>query len=273
MQTANRILGEIDPWTGWLISLKTPGYSDDPNVVGRGDGVYTAEDWSHTRQKGLSQCGTDGSEFDSDENYLRYIFGAEGMNVIGAIALAQHFDFGRYRSIFEIGCGDMAQAYILHRLHPHTQYVATDLDPYIIERCAKLSVLDGIEKKALDILSVPQDKTPFAGFDLLVSWGMEYALNDTQLLQLFALGRRHRVPYLLCSATTTGLGKYLRYLVRMPQRARRIKARQLRMSGWERSPLRFYRLARQAGLRMKVLGRFGYHFCMLLEPDSKPSRR
>ena len=267
MQTTHRILGEIDPWTGWLVSLKTPGYSDDPNVVGRGEGVYTAEDWSRTRQKGLSHHGTDGSEFDNDENYLRYIFGAEGMNVIGAISLAQHFDFSRYRSIFEIGCGDMAQAYILHRLHPQIRYVATDLDSYIIERCARLSVLDGIDKRALNVLSVAPDHAPFAGFDLLMSWGMEYALDDEQLLQLFALAHRHRVPYLLCSATTTGLGKYLRYLLRMPQRVRRIRARQLRMSGWERSPLRFSRLARRAGLRMRILGRFGYHFCMLLETD------
>lgn len=268
MQTAHRILGEIDPWTGWLVSLKTPGYSDDPNVVGEGEGVYTADDWSRTRQKGLAQCGTDGSEFDSNEKYLRYIFGAEGMNVIGAISLAQHFDFSRYRSIFEIGCGDMAQAYVLHRLHPQIRYVATDLDPYIIERCARLSVLDGIDKCALNVLSVGPDQTPFAGFDLLMSWGMEYALDDAQLLQLFALARRHRVPYLLCSATTTGLGKYLRYLLRMPQRLRQIKSRQLRMSGWERSPLRFSRLARRAGMRMNVLGRFGYHFCMLLESNN-----
>lgn len=267
MQTAHRILGEIDPWTGWLVSLKTPGYSDDPNVVSRGEGVYTAEDWSCTRQKGLAQCGTDGSEFDSDDNYLRYIFGAEGMNVIGAISLAQQFDFSRYRSIFEIGCGDMAQAYVLHRLQPQIRYVATDLDPYIIERCARLSVLDGIDKRALNVLSAAPDDAPFSGFDLLMSWGMEYALDDGQLLQLFALARRHRVLYLLCSATTTGLGKYLRYLLRMPQRVRRIKAQQLRMSGWERSPLRFYRLARRAGMRMSILGRFGYHFCMLLQPD------
>ncbi len=266
MQTAHRIFGELDPWTGWLVSLKTPGYSDDPNVIGQGDGIYTAEDWSRTRQKGLSNRGTNGSEFDSNENYLHYIFGAEGINVIGAIALARHFDFSRYSSIFEIGCGDMAQAYVLHNLYPQIRYVASDLDPYIIDRCTRLSVLDGIEKQALNVLTIAPNQAPFAGFDLLMSWGMEYALDDAQLLQLFALARQHRVPYLLCSATTTGLGKYLHYLLRMPQRLRRIRAQQLRMSGWERSPLRFSRLARRAGMRMRMLGRFGYHFCMLLEP-------
>lgn len=263
MQLAQRILSEIEPWTGWLVSLRTPGYSDDPNVVKRGNGVYTAEDWTVTRQKGLAATGTDGTQFDSNEKYLRYIFGTEGINVIGAIALAQRFDFGRYRSIFEIGCGDMAQAYVLHSIHPGIRYVATDLDPYVIERCEKLSILNGIEKRVIDVLSMTE--APFRGYDLLVSWGMEYALDDTQLLQLLATVRSARVPYLLCSATTTGIGKYLRFLLRAPKRARLLKARRTRMSGWERSPLRFYRLARRAGLRMRVIGRFGYHFCMLLE--------
>lgn len=266
MHVAHRILSEIDPWTGWLVSLRTPGYSSDPNIVARGEGVYTAEDWSVTRRQGVPALGTDGTQFDSNENYLRYVFGTEGINVVGAISLAQSFDFSRYRSIFEIGCGDMAQAYVIHCLHPRIRYVATDLDPYIIERCAQLSVLEGIDKKVLDVLAISEGRAPFADFDLLVSWGMEYALDDTQLMALFHKVREYSIPYLMCSATTTGIGKYLRYLLRTPQRLRLLRTRQMRMSGWERSPLRFYRLARRAGLRMKVIGRFGYHFCMLIEP-------
>lgn len=236
----------------------TPGYISDPTTVSRGEGVYKAEDWSIARQRDLP--------WDNDESYLRYIFGTEGMNVIAAVSLAQTFDFGRYRSIWEIGCGDMAQAYIIHRQYPGIRYVATDLDPWVVDRCSRLSVLDGIDKQVLDVLALVEAEAPFADSELLVSWGMEYALDDAQLLRLLGMARQHRVPYLMCSATTTGLGKYLRYLMQTPKRARLIKQRKLRLTGWERSPLHFHRLARRAQLDMKVLGRHGHHFCALFEP-------
>lgn len=257
-RAVHRIAGEIEPWTGWLASLRLPGYTDDARIVGRGDGVYSAEDWSAVRRQDLP--------WDSDETYLRYIFGREGINVSGAIALAAVFDFSRFRSIFEIGCGDMAQAYVIHRLHPAIRYVATDLDGCVIDRCAKLTALDGIEKRVLDVMNAPGQRAPFDGFDLLMSWGMEYALDDAQLLRLFDSVRRNRLSYLLCSATTAGLGKYVRYLLRARATARGLRERRLRLTGWERSPLRFQRLARRGGLRLTVLGRFGYHFCMFLEP-------
>jgi hypothetical protein len=260
------VLTEIEPWTGWLASLRVPGYSDDPNVVGEGDGVYTAEDWSNTRRKGLASFGTDGTQFDDNQKYLGYIFGPEGMNVIGAIALARAFDLRRFRSIYEIGCGDMAQAYVLHQLYPQTRYVATDLDPYVIERCARLSVLDGVEKGVVDVLSVTEASAPFAGFDLLMSWGMEYALNDDQLQRLMDIVARNKVPYLMCSATTIGLGKYLWFLLQSGKRNRLLRDRRLRLSGWQRSPLFYARLARRTGLRMRPIGRFGYHYCMYFEP-------
>lgn len=260
MRSARRVLSEIEPWSGWLASLCVPGYISDPATVGRGEGVYKAEDWSIARQRDLP--------WDNDESYLRYIFGREGMNVIGAISLAQQFDFGRYRSVWEIGCGDMAQAYITRRLYPSIRYVATDLDPWVIDRCSKLSVLEGIDKRVLDVLSVAEHEAPFAGSDLLVSWGMEYALDDEQFLRLLRMARRQQVPYLMCSATTIGLGKYLRYVAGAFRRARRIKQREIRLTGWERSPLHFYRLARRAELRMTVFGRHGYHFCALFEPPA-----
>jgi hypothetical protein len=263
---ARQLAQEIEPWTGWLASLKVPGYSDDPNVVGVADGVYTAEDWSNTRRKGLESFGTDGTQFDTDEKYLRYIFGSEGMNVVAAITLAKAFDFGRYRSIYEIGCGDMAQAYVLKRLNPSTRYVATDLDPYVIDRCSQLPALRGIEKGVLNVLTMDQTTPPFAGFDLLMSWGMEYALDDTQLSGLLQTVERQRIPYLMCSATVMGLGKYARYLLLSSRHKRLLRQQRVRLSGWERSVLHFSRLARGAGLRMRVVGRFGYHFCMLYEP-------
>lgn len=256
--SARRLLSEIEPWSGCLASLCVPGYISDPATVSRGEGVYKADDWSIARQRDMP--------WDSDETYLQHIFGSEGMNVIAPISLARIFDFSRYRSIWEIGCGDMPQAYVIHRLYPRIRYVATDLDPWVIDRCSRLRVLEGIDKRVLDVLAISETEVPFAGSELLVSWGMEYALDDAQFLRLLGMARRHRVPYLMCSATTIGLGKYLRYLVQTPKRARLIKQRKIRLTGWERSLLHFYRLARRAQLHMEVLGRHGHHFCALFEP-------
>lgn len=261
-RTLHQLLAEIEPWSGWLASLCLPGYADEPAALERGRGVYGAEDWSAVRRQDLAAA------LASDEAYLCHIFGREGINVVGAIGLARAFDFGRYRSIFEIGCGDMAQAYVMHRLHPGIRYVATDLDPWVIEQCERLPALAGIEKHVLDVLALPEAGVPFAGFDLLLSWGMEYALDDGQLVRLLRTSARERIPYLLCSATTAGLGKWLRHLWRRRERAQLAERGRLRLSGWERSPLRLRALARRAGLRTTPIGRFGYHYCLLFEPGT-----
>ena len=211
--------------------------------------------------------GTDGTEFDSDDDLPPVYLRCQSINLIGVLSLAKVFDFSRYHSIFEIGCGDMAQAYVIHHLNPHTRYVATDLDPYVIDRCAGLSVLKGIDMRVLDVLSIGNHECPFAGFDLLMSWGMEYALDDAQLLKLFCMVERAGIPYLMCSASTIGLTP--RGIIRDHMDARRnrtlIKQGKLRATGWLRSVGKFRRLAEEAGLEMRTLGRFGYHFCVLLD--------
>ena len=267
----HRVLAEIEPWSGWLISARTRSYTDDPNTVGVGSGVYTAEDWTRTRSRGLATHGTDGTQFDSDQSYLRYVFAVETPNVIGALTLARAFDFGRYRSIFELGAGDMAQAFVLHRLHPSVRYVATDLDPYIVERCGRLPLLEGIEKRVLDVRAIDATAPPFSGFDLLTSWGMDYALDDAELVRLLRSAGDCGIPYLLCSATTIGLVKYLQDLVTLPRKKSLSEARRLRMHGWRRSIRRFKRLGAEAGMSMRVIGRFGYFFCVLFNPVSSRS--
>jgi hypothetical protein len=254
---------EIEPWTGVLFTLEAWSCTDNPNAVGAGVGVENAQDWT-VRRRRASSLGADGTPLDSDELYVRHVLGLESINLIGLLSLAKAFDFGLYRSIFEIGCGDMSQAYIIHRLYPNIHYVATDLDPYVIERCSQLQVLGGIEKRVLDVRSIPDHQLPFEGFDLLMSWGMEYALDDKQLLRLFRMAEGAGLPYLMCSASTIGLIEYARYRMGARRMYALVNQRKLRMTGWRRSIRNFQSLARQAGLEMRALGRFGYHFCMLL---------
>jgi len=106
------ILRSIDPWASELLRLKIPTYTQDPNLVS-GDGIYKAEEWSLTREKGAELYGTDGSQYDSENNYIKYLFRIENMKILSSISLADHFDFSKYDYIFEIGCGDMAQALVI----------------------------------------------------------------------------------------------------------------------------------------------------------------
>jgi hypothetical protein len=84
------------------------------------------------------------------------------------------------------------------RLHARRGWASLGTDG----RCSRLSVLKGIEKSVVNVLSMTEASAPFAGFDLLMSWGMEYALDDNQLQRLMEIVARNRVPYLMCSATT-----------------------------------------------------------------------
>lgn len=258
-------LSDLDLWLGSLVRLQSPSYTNDPNLVGLGDGVFTAADWTATRRKGAKIFGTDGSQYDSNEKYLKHIFGAESANVVAAVSLAKSFDFGRYRSIFEIGCGDMAQAFIISRLFPNVRYVATDLDSYVIGRCASLTLLDGIEKRVVDINSENEEWLP-GDVDLLTSWGVDYALSDHQLVSLLRLIGNRKIPYLMCSATAVGPVKHLMRQFARRQIARKAKAGRLRTQGWNRSLRQFRLLGHKAGVRMYSLGRFGYFFTSLFVP-------
>lgn len=255
-------LSELDAWSGSLFDLQCPGYMENLDNSGASTSVLTAEDWGRARKRGTPSWG-DGTEFDSDVRYLQYIFSAESMNVIDALSLARAFDFARYKSILELGCGAMAQAYVMHHLHPKIRYVATDLDPYVIERCASLAALDGIEKRVLDVRSAGDKEIPYGDFDLVTSWGMEYALEDHQLTRLFGQIRGAGVSYLLCSATAVGLLKYFRYLLSARRQYSLLKQGRARLTGWQRSPRRLAYLGRSAGLNVRMIGRFGYHFCIL----------
>lgn len=259
-------LGDLDMWFGSLLALETPSYTDDPNVLRTGQGVFSAAEWGVTRRKGADVFGTDGTQYDTDQKYLRHVFGTESTNVIGAILLAKLFDFQRYKSILEIGCGDMAQAFVIHHLHPNIAYTATDLDSYIIERCSTLKLLDGIEKRVLDI-AASGDEVALDRFDLLMSWGVDYALDDDQFIGLLRMIRHANVPYLMCSATALGPVKYVAHWLTQKNKSRLLEEGKLRVQGRNRSARRFQRLAQAAGVKARVLGRFGYFFALLFEPD------
>lgn len=243
-----------------VVPLKTPVYTADQNVLD-GAGVYTAAEWSRTRRIGAAGDALHASAYDSDEQYRRYVMQVAGSKVASVTALMDAFDFGRFSKIFEVGCGDMSQALHITKRWPDVEYVATDFDPYVIERCATLPVLSGIRKQVFDVLADSHEA--FAGFDLLVSFGLDAALDDGQFGALLASVRRLQVPYLMCSPTTIGPIVQLYQWSSRRARQRMLDERRIRMHGWARSVSYFSKLASAAGVPMRSVGRHGLYSCLL----------
>lgn len=240
-----------DP-SGLVLKLSQPTFTVDPNTVKTGSGVYAAGEWSETRRKGHSIYGTDGTEYDSDQKFFRFMMRNEATKVHAALDLTARFDFGRYQSILELGAGAVIQGAII-KSRIDRQYCASDYDPFVTEKVAKLSLVSGITTRVIDATRIGPDD--LKGFDLVVSWGLDYALDDDALVRLFRSCVAARLDYLMCSASTTTLLNFLVYRLRRRRIDARISRREMRAHGWSRSVALLRAKGREAGLPSEYLGK------------------
>lgn len=244
----------LDIRAGRYLALKLPAYIEERWAADH-QGVYTAEEWSHARSAGYRGNEPGQELLDSEEGYRRQLATHNAPAVHAAQRLATVLDFHRYDSVIEIGAGEMAQAYTLTNLFPHLRYRATDFDPYVIEKCAALPLLGRIEKGLLDVSRLTA--RDLDGFKLLVGWEIIYALDEAMLRTVFSACTAARVPFL--AATTQLLGP-LRYLnrtwrntswgLRPSHYEKLVKARRIRMHGWNPSLGYYQRQARAAGMKL-----------------------
>ncbi len=254
---------DIDPWTSRFLNLKIPVYAQDPNLVS-GDGIYKAEEWSLTRKKGSELLGTDGSQYDNDHNYLKFIFRLENMKILSAILLADHFSFGKYKRVFEIGCGHMPQTLVIKNMFPQLKYVATDYDPYVVEKCSKLSIFKDIEFDVFDASSSNLDV--IQGFDLLISWGIDATLEDEHLSNLLGSCKKYGVSFLMCSPNIVGLTSLIVHATKKGKISKKLNEHKIRMHGWQRSLKSFRCFSHEAGMNLQIIGNVGRYWCLLFEP-------
>lgn len=252
-----------DAWSSLLVRVKHPIYSNDPNLVS-GDGIYSADDWGRTRAMGAAVYGTDGTQYDSDHEWLGYVFSVERGKVLAALSLADAVDFTQYASVFEIGCGDMPQAFVLKNAFRHLRYRATDFDATTIEKCARLPILSDIDKGVFDVSH--DDPRALDGFELLLSWAIEYALDDATLLRILRAAKDRRMPYVMCSVSIAGCLDQIAYVKASWRRERLLAAKKIRMHGWSRSVRWFASLAKTADMKLQILGRHGSYFCLQFIP-------
>lgn len=243
------------------LCLTQPLFVEDPAAASSA-GPYTAADWSRIRQKQTAPFGPDQYRYDSDDTYRQYLAHVHEDKILSVQLLMKHFDFGRYRRILELGCGDMPQAHAICSRFPAILYTATDFDPAVIENCGRLPMLSGIRKLVLD--AARDDLDELGNNDLVISWSLEFSLEDQHLTRLFAACRRHSVPYLLCTHTAVGPLAYLRRS--WMQWCQQSNPQGLRLLGRLRSVGEIARLARQAGMMLQSRAYYVNHAVMLFTP-------
>lgn len=222
-------------------------------VARPGEGVQSAEEWGRDR---VASTAGNADRYDSDEAYGRYLDSIRESKLRAVESLMEAFDFGRYPRVLELGCGDMPQAAAVAARFPGIRYTATDFDPVVIERCGRISRLASIRKAVVDASRPGLD---LSGQDLLVSWSLEFALDDAALTRLFAACKAARLPYLLGTHTAIGPIGWWRYRPRGP-------AGGMRHLGWLRSAGEVERIARGAGMRPQWRRRHANHVVLFFEP-------
>lgn len=249
-----QLLLNCDLRLGEWSALRDPAYIREQYLEG-GGGVYTAADWSRARSLGYRGVGKDGAELATDESYLRRMFSAHKRNLIAALRIAQVYDFGSHKSVLELGCGEMLQAFVISSAFPHLRYKATDVDPFVIEKCAQLPLLRRVEKGVLDARRVTA--ADLVGFDLLLSWEMIYALDDVDIVALLSAARSAGTSFLACTTQMTGpLRHLLRALRNLNWRPegfyyeRQVRAGAIRMHGWNPSAGYYAGLAERSGMKL-----------------------
>ena len=249
-----RKLINLDLWAGRGVALKLPAYIEERWSVSR-QGSYTAEEWSHARMAGYRGNEAGQPLLNTEEGYRHQLATHNAPAVQAAQRLAATLDFRRYNSILEIGCGEMALAYTLINLYPQLRYRATDFDPYVIEKCSGLPLLNGIEKSILDLSRLAA--ADLAGFKLLVGWKIIYALDESMLHTVLSACHEAGVPFMAATSQLLGPLRYLRRTWRDTAWGlhgsayqRLVAERRLRMHGWNPSLGYYRRQAREAGMRL-----------------------
>ena len=264
-----------------FFSLKIPAYIQE-KYIADGAGVYSSSDWSEARARGYREAGENTCSLDSGEAYWHRIFTTQARNVAAALRLVKTLDLARYPSIVEVGCGEMVQAFVVKCACPSTRYKATDFDPYIIDKCSKLSLLDPIEKGILDISQVA--RADLAGFNLLIAWEVLYALDDLKVKTLLSAAAQAGTSVLVCTTQSLGpirrLTRGVKNLVLQTRGCSietQVSEGKLRMHGWNASLLHYSKLARESGMNLSriwlppIASSLGDDFTYLLftaEPSS-----
>ena len=168
-------------------------HTRDINTIKGGSGEYKASEWGDTRKKSLSFYSNP-----TLQNYFYMIFG-DGGKIASASTLCEYFDFSKFTKLGDIGGVPFSQSWVIKTLFPHIKFVLTDYDR---ESLAKHSVCSPLRQEDCSFVhfdAISDDLSVFSDCDILTMWGVDYALQDLQLLRLIKLVELQKKPLLMAT--------------------------------------------------------------------------
>ena len=101
-----------------------------------------------------------------------------------ATILCRQFDFSIFSKIGDIGGVPFSQAWIIHQFFPDIKFILTDYDEKSLEKHKKIVPFGKGER--VEKFCAKKDKLNiFSDCDLLTMWGVDYALEDNDLIRIF----------------------------------------------------------------------------------------
>lgn len=192
-----------------------PTFTQDERPKSTREGAYSKEEWLETRRV-------------KDSFYdVPSVFNLKGLHWgkfdgIKAICdLASIYDFSTKKCIGELGGIPFVQAWVLIELYPEIDFLLTDadgidlskFDPFLKDHQSRFRNGDEskkslIETKEFDLHT--DSLEVFSYCDLIMVWGVDYALQDSDLSKLFKYCLDKDIPLLI--ATMTPKNNYSRFI-------------------------------------------------------------
>ena len=164
--------------------------------------------------------------------------------------MSEEFDFSKYQKILELGCGEMIDGLFITTLNPNIQYLATDYDKYLIQRCSNLSILKIIEKKAFD-LSHDNIDVITNECKLIYANNVFQCLEDESMNKLFKIVAEKRISLLIIDRTITRIFGYIIDIIKYNKYFKKYRS-----AGWRRSIGYYRKMIKPYNLCLKIIGTY-----------------
>lgn len=168
-------------------------HTRDFNTVRSGSGIYNGSEWAVTRKNSLSFYSNP-----TLQNYFRMIFN-DPDKILSANKLCEKFDFSDRNLVGDIGGVPFSQSWAIKTIFPSLKFVLTDYDSGSLVKHKVCPPFAGEDCDFVPFDAIVDDLTVFRECNILTMWGVDYALNDADLIRLFELVKNQKIPLLMAT--------------------------------------------------------------------------
>jgi hypothetical protein len=183
-----------------------PVYTNDPNTVSRGDGLYSDDDWYCTRLKNNIFYSNP-----SKNHYFEMIFDSPE-KIKSANDLCSSFDFSAYNRIGDIGGIPFSQSWVINKIHPKIEFYLTDNDKLSLDKHRISPPFSHSKCSFFEFDVTKDDLNIFKDCILLTMWGVDYHLSDSQFIDLIQKVKSLKKSLLIASVNIDDISQMRRFV-------------------------------------------------------------